>query len=1165
MADHGLLSRLEKIRRTIRGRLLTYGICAVLAGGVASFLTVVTLDWLLWFPAALRLIVAVLFFAGFALAAMHWILKPLRAEVTIEQIAARLERRFENLRDRLSSTLQFLRIGEGADSPLAAKVVAQTEALVAATPLDEALTPQPLLRAAGTLIAAGCALLLIAVVAPHWVRTGWTRYTAPLSQVEWPRTVDIEPLTGDLKVAIGESATVSMRVRRGLTDTLRGVLRLKDSGGDLVPLVMQRTADGEFNANVDAITRDLVYWFEAGDDTTESTLFRIRAIHRPELLECLATVEPPVYAHSSAPRTHDLKDGTVRAPIGGTVSISIRSSKPLWTAAEPVRTGLRMSDGTFQPLTVSDSQPTQATLRWTVATALEFRVEIADDEGFENRGGAAYSILAIQDQSPTCVIVEPQTLVEITPKASLQLTGRVEDDQGLARVELIMERPADGSVTASPVHQHEPVVGLDGKVEIAVDAAWDAAAHPLTPGETVYLVLSAIDNCPGEVCPQAGTDSGQRGRSAPLPVRIIGEAELEARTRDEMAALEARLRQIVLEQTALRDATGVLAAIDSDTGLTPAQQDAAASYASAEARLTRALREVASRLGALRERLERNQSGDAEARRQLGQLEGVLGETASGPMTSAATALNEAGESSKSPAEQRDLLKNAEQDESVAVDRLRGVMQILGRWGDFQGVLARTRDLLDRQQELRTQTLERGKETLGKSTSELTEEEAAEIKRTQRQQEQLGEDVEQMLAQMEQLAGRIKDKDPSGAEAMDAAMRSARSQDLLKRVRSAASGIGENRTAAAAIDQQAAAETLKRMVSALRKREERELELLRKQVRKAEEQVAELLEQQKALRGETAEKGRTGTDDDTYDELTDRQRTLRRNTRLVADEIAEEEKMTEAARLVREATVPMGEAEVMLQDRELDDALPAQDAAMLALTEAIEQLAALDEAVAQQELQRNLAQIHEDLERLLAMQTGINTGIEELLKSVTAHGRVDRSDAREAARLARDQAAAQQALEEVRPELQKVPVFDWALNRVAGWMQSCRDSMEQRKVDDELELTAGRITRELEQLIRAVRETQEMPMDQEFAEAETPGGGGSGAASQSNKPIPTVAELLVLKAMQQDIQARTRSLHEEVQPETAAEGKLRELRTLGEDQAQVKALTEMLVAKSKEN
>ena len=86
-----LLHRLESIRRLVRRRLIAYGICAVLAGGVASFLTVVTLDWLLWLPAVLRLFVALLFFTGFLLAAIHWIVTPLRTPLRVEHIAARLE------------------------------------------------------------------------------------------------------------------------------------------------------------------------------------------------------------------------------------------------------------------------------------------------------------------------------------------------------------------------------------------------------------------------------------------------------------------------------------------------------------------------------------------------------------------------------------------------------------------------------------------------------------------------------------------------------------------------------------------------------------------------------------------------------------------------------------------------------------------------------------------------------------------------------------------------------------------------------------------------------------------------------------------------------------------------------------------------------------------
>ena len=462
MGDRGLLVRLNAIRRTIRRRLLGYGLCAVLAGGVASFLTVVTLDWLLWFPAALRLFVALLFFAGFALAAWYWIVVPMRTKVTVEQIAGRLECHFDQLRDRLSSSVQFLQRNEDGISPLAARVVTQTEALVAETALESALTPRPLFFTGLTLTAAAAALALVLLVAPHWVQTGWQRYTAPLAPLEWPRTVDIEPLTENLTVAVGESATVRMRVRRGLSDTLRGVLRLADQGGDIVPLVMQRGTDGEFHAGVDAITRDLVYWFEAGDATTESAPFRIRAVHRPEMLECLAIVDPPAYALHRLARTHDLKEGPVRAPMGGMATIAVRSSKPLWTNTAQVRNALRMGDGSAEPLEASDPDRQRAALRLPVTRDLEFRIEITDEEGFENRGGTAFSLLAVPDRPPSPSILDPQTLVEMTPQASLRVVGRVEDDHGLSRVELILERPADGSMTATAL---EPLPSQPDRTE----------------------------------------------------------------------------------------------------------------------------------------------------------------------------------------------------------------------------------------------------------------------------------------------------------------------------------------------------------------------------------------------------------------------------------------------------------------------------------------------------------------------------------------------------------------------------------------------------------------------------------------------------------------------------------------------------------------------------
>jgi hypothetical protein len=90
-----------------------------------------------------------------------------------------------------------------------------------------------------------------------------------------------------------------------------------------------------------------------------------------------------------------------------------------------------------------------------------------------------------------------------------------------------------------------------------------------------------------------------------------------------------------------------------------------------------------------------------------------------------------------------------------------------------------------------------------------------------------------------------------------------------------------------------------------------------------------------------------------------------------------------------------------------------------------------------------------------------------------------------------------------------------------------------------------------------------MPLDMSFMEAERGEGGGQGA-QMGGKLIPTIAELLVLKAMQVDITERTTQLDEVIDVETASEDQLRQLRALGEDQSEVKRLTEMVVNRAQE-
>ena len=67
----------------------------------------------------------------------------------------------------------------------------------------------------------------------------------------------------------------------------------------------------------------------------------------------------------------------------------------------------------------------------------------------------------------------------------------------------------------------------------------------------------------------------------------------------------------------------------------------------------------------------------------------------------------------------------------------------------------------------------------------------------------------------------------------------------------------------------------------------------------------------------------------------------------------------------------------------------------------------------------------------------------------------------------------------------------------------------------------------------------------------------------AHKPVPTIAELLVLKAMQKEINGRTRRFAESRDMQDPGEAQLRELQMLGEDQAQVRQLTELVTQKAR--
>ena len=303
----------------VRRRLFACGICATFASGILSFLAIVALDWLLWLPMALRMLVGALFTVGFIAASIHWIVKPLWARLDLDQIASRLERYFPQFQDRLSSTVNFLQRGDAGSQSMMRQVIANTDQIVRQIPLESALSLKPVVTRGAALAAGVVVLSVILLAAPSWARTGAYRYLYPLGAIEWPRNVSIVPLTGTEVVALGESVTVRMRIERGWHERLRAVVRLRESDGQ----------------------RFLPIWIGAPEATAIAFALEGVEPQRPLTHDLLKLVTEALGATLSRVVVTELRDGIYFADLvfdtgGGEVRVSARPSDSIALAARTV-------------------------------------------------------------------------------------------------------------------------------------------------------------------------------------------------------------------------------------------------------------------------------------------------------------------------------------------------------------------------------------------------------------------------------------------------------------------------------------------------------------------------------------------------------------------------------------------------------------------------------------------------------------------------------------------------------------------------------------------------------------------------------------------------------------------------------------------------------------
>ncbi len=1199
-----VLMELSTIRTSVRRRVAAFGVFSVLAGGCLSFLTVVCLDWLLDLPPQLRIWGAVLFVVGCGFATLRWVVQPLQSRITLSQIANRLERQYPGLNDRLSSTVSFLSeramqhdhpaiaggdrsrrdevrrrssappppkvAGHPAGSPqLMDEVVANTARVVARLQLRNALVLRPLLIRVALFILGAATLSVLAAAWPEFISTGVYRYTRPFEPVDWPRRVGIEPITDVLKVAAGDSTTVRMRIVRGWTPNVRAGVHMVDDNGNRTEMTMHRDDENEFRCDIDVVTGDLTYWFEAGDANTRRRPGRVLVVKQPEVVRATASVQPPAYVREQVPPQIDLTQNSVNAVLGGHVELTFEMSKPIRESRAGLPDAwLESENSQIHPLQLLNESPRILHLSLAVERSFSLRLHVLDRDGLSNRGQHTYVINAAPDRAPVVSLVEPRSAVEITPNGLLVFAIHAEDDFEISSLRWRGEGDLPPEADSIDLFDGGPLPDGRGSVkrrsasghEIDIRHVLNMSDLKLKPASRVRCWIEAMDNCPTD------QSAGQVGKSPDVFIKVIREAEFESKVRDTVARLQNRLRDVRSNQETLREKTIVLrremmASVDPapPARQVPSIAQSSREQAARQDRIARDILEIATDFQRLARQAEMNRLQNGQSVQRLDQVSDTLNHIAVGPANQALQFLER---TSQAPYPQREQDQHdATVPQEIVIRDLGDVLRLLDEWSTFQALVSKTRDLGDRQESLRDQTAALGGQTLGKRPDELNEQEQSELARTKLLQKQLAEELQNLLDRLRQQSLGDSTENSADASVADAALRIADHANIIQLMKDALDDIQANRLAGAALRQRMARQSLARMVVALEERETRRLSILAKRAEQAARAVAALLADQEALHAATQEAVLLASHPSVFSGQATDQGRLAGNARSLGELLIDSSESIEEGHLVRQAADFMEHAQRALTERDGTAAIEPQASAILLLRRAGENLDARAQSAAHAASQRFMSTIRTTLEEIRNRQDAVKTEVTALIDSLTGE-RLGRSAARKAAELTRMQADVQESTAEIQQQLEETVIYKYVISEVVRNMQQATAMLADRQLNDRLAGLQQRILRQLSQLIEALRQAQSLPPGDEFAGSQ--GGGGSGGPSSKSGPaVPTAAELLMIRTMQSDLLDETGALSDLMsEAQNPSEDTLQAVEEIGQRQGELKRLTEMMVKRA---
>ncbi|MBW3597595.1 MAG: hypothetical protein KY475_10005 [Planctomycetes bacterium] len=1190
---HPLEQKVRAIGRRARRLVLLHAGAWTVVVVAAAILVAGLADYLVRYQdRGVRIIVSLLVLAAAVWSVRKFLAPAARYRPSEVDVARRIERRFPQLRDRLSSSVAFLQ--EPEDDPRAGSadlrraVVAETESRVEQLNLREALAPSSARRASLAALATLAVLTNVCLLDPASAALAARRLAMPWSGESWPLWNDLQFENAPRRLAKGSNFEVELIDEN---DRLPDDVQIQywfqgDDPGEIETAAMKPLGD-KMLARRENVTRSFRYRAVGGDHQTMPWI-PLEVVEPPQVASMQILLHPPEYTGWPVEKS----GMNIRALEGTAVEMKGRTEKPLRAArlmidAEEdvviplaltadnhgfyLASRARPPGGTVGP---EDGPARQAEPTWRITSSGAWRLVLTDATGLEGGGDTRHEVQAIPDRPPTIALDGDDAVAYVTPQAVIPVRGVVKDDLAVQSIDLryLDSAHSDQDHQSLEIYRGPKVVGalrmpsengtrsvpttMEGEAH-RLDYAWDLAKlSGLQPGVQLTWHVAASDYKP------------QEDRSPARRFLIITERELEDRIGRRHSDILTRLAETLDKQRAVRSQTTSLEIQLDETGaLEPRDLDHLQSAELNQRQIQRMLsggpEGVEAQIEALLQDMQNNRldSPDVERRMRelLADVQALGEEHLPGAQSGLIDALKE------SPDAARAKLKEAGEHQDSVIAALEGMLGELSQWDNYRRIARDIHQLRRDEDDLAARTNELRMQTLGKEEKDLTAQERAGVKRLAQQQAEIARRFEQTQGRMRDMAAELEASDPVAAETLEDALDAAARMAISGTMREAGRNLESNRLGQAARQQQETTEGLDDLLNVLSNRREHELGRLVEKLREAAGDLEEKQRQLKELRKKLEQAAGQADEAEQKRQL----ERLSREQQQLAEEIDRLSRRLQRLRAERAGESASRSAQSLAQSGQQSQANDAEQS-----LESAEQ-AEKDLEQAEQELQQAIEQAEQDLffeqmarlEQAIAgmikRQQGVVEETTRLHDLQTQQGELTRGQRASVAALATVERALSEEAAQFAEKIAKAKAFEFALQGVIREMLTTASRLDRAQTGDATQQSARAALDRLDRLAEALKDDPAPQGEQESPSGQEPG-------EQQQRPpsdgIAAMAELKLLKLMQEELNQRTAALDEarEQQGELTPEQE-QQLAELSAEQGRLAELLLNLGAATEEN